>query len=614
MAIGPAHRVAAAPAPAAPRIQSDGELLAQFVKTQDEAAFETLVRRHGPMVFRVCRRVLRDGADAEDAFQATFIVLARKASSVVKRESVSSWLYGVAYRVAVRARSRADRRLFHEQQQVARPSVGNNDELVWRDLRPALDEEVNRLPEKYRSPVVLCYFEGKTNEEAAAQLACPAGTVKVRLMRARDLLRERLTRRGLMMSAGGFGTLLAGEGTAMALPLAMVDGTMQGAVHGRLPAGVQGLVAATVQGMLLARVKQGAAIAVLLAVAAWFLPWGPGSWQRSQSLPPHKAKITSVVLSSDGRLVASIATNDQHVRVRDVTSGREWLIPTADPAAEFHNMLLAPDDSAMTIESFDYPWSTRQPNVKRRVKVVDLATGRERFVLNEADCTLHGARFSADSRELLALTNDPATQRLLLTVRDVQTGAVKRVHRGPTGVRLVTTSQSGDGRTMLLASPDWARQPGQVGARLWDMVAERELATLTETSPGLGFSAFAPDQRSLVVTEADTRVAQDDHGVVVQIWDVRGKRPAKKIVFGPPGSYITRIVFAPDGKTLALPGKIDSRATVKFYDLDSGRELTAIQGTPAEKNGFPALGFSGNGKFLALGAQDGSLSLWRWQR
>src|SRR5262245_17055223 len=161
---------------------TDGQLLEQFVRRQDSAAFETLVRRHGPMVLRVCQRLLRDGPDADDAFQATFIVLVRKAQSIIKLESVASWLYGVAYRVALRAKVRGDRRLARERQ-IDEGSVPGHDggaalEAGVAELRPVLDEELNRLPEKYRAPVVLCYLEGKTNEEAAQYLQWPTGTVK----------------------------------------------------------------------------------------------------------------------------------------------------------------------------------------------------------------------------------------------------------------------------------------------------------------------------------------------------------------------------------------------------------------------------------------------------
>src|SRR5207244_3033628 len=140
---------------------------------RDEAAFEALVRRHGPMVLGVCLRVLRRHADAEDAFQATFLVLARKAASVVPREMLPNWLYGVAQQTAVRARAAAARRRAREKQVTHTPEPAAKPPAPWDDLEPLLDEELSKLPDKYRVPVVLCDLEGKTRKQAAGQLGWP---------------------------------------------------------------------------------------------------------------------------------------------------------------------------------------------------------------------------------------------------------------------------------------------------------------------------------------------------------------------------------------------------------------------------------------------------------
>ena len=176
----------------------DDQLLERFVRLRDETAFEALLHRHGPLVFGVCRKLLYDAHDAEDAFQATFLVLARKAGSVAPRSLLGHWLYGVASRVAARVRQTALRRA-REQSGADLSAVPGAAEKEDSDLAPLLHEEVRRLPDKYRRPVVLCYLEGMTNEEAAHQLRWPVGTVKGRLSRARALLRARLTRRGLAL-------------------------------------------------------------------------------------------------------------------------------------------------------------------------------------------------------------------------------------------------------------------------------------------------------------------------------------------------------------------------------------------------------------------------------
>jgi RNA polymerase sigma factor (sigma-70 family) len=174
-------------------------LLQHFLSQRDESAFAALVERHGPMVLGICRSVLRDAHDAEDVCQATFLVLARKASSIRRPASLASFLHGVAYRLALKARSAARRAPGRPPD---RPAPGPMDELTWRELRQALHDELQALPERYRLPLVLCYLEGKTMADAGRLLRCPTGTVKGRLARARDLLRQRLRRRGLLCAAG----------------------------------------------------------------------------------------------------------------------------------------------------------------------------------------------------------------------------------------------------------------------------------------------------------------------------------------------------------------------------------------------------------------------------
>jgi RNA polymerase sigma factor (sigma-70 family) len=174
---------------------SDGQLLEWFINQREEGAFAALVRRHGPMVMSVCRRVLRNSHDAEDAFQATFLVLAEKAPRLRQPELLANWLYGVAYRTALHARQRASRRSDREREAATLSVSGSDSETESRELRRVLDEELQGLPEKYRAPLVLCYLEGMTNEEAARMLGWPSGSISYRLARGRELLRERLESR-----------------------------------------------------------------------------------------------------------------------------------------------------------------------------------------------------------------------------------------------------------------------------------------------------------------------------------------------------------------------------------------------------------------------------------
>ncbi len=205
----------------------DAQLLERFVKRRDEPAFAALVARHGPMVLGVCRRLVRDAQEAEDAFQATFLILTRKAASIQRQPLLAGWLYGVACRVAIRLRSQTARRRTREQTDADLTVLAAADDGAYSEVRPLVHEEVGRLPDKYRSAVVLCYLEGKTNEEAALQLRWPVGSVKSRLARARELLRTRLGRRGLTLSAGLLTTALAAN-KATASP-GLTDATIRGA-------------------------------------------------------------------------------------------------------------------------------------------------------------------------------------------------------------------------------------------------------------------------------------------------------------------------------------------------------------------------------------------------
>lgn len=246
---------------------TEAELLGRFVARRDEAAFTALLARYGPLVLGVCRRLLPETADADDAFQATFLVLVRRAASIRQPHLLGSWLHGVACRVARRARVRTIRRQVREAALDPDGAVAASAPPADPDLTPVVQEEVGRLPAKYRDAVVLCYLEGRTHEEAARLLGWPVGTVKGRLARARDLLRSRLTRRGLA------GTAVAGMAVAAVPPrlfattveAAMGFAAGKAAAGGTASAAAVALAKGALRTMLLARLKLVAAFAVLLA-------------------------------------------------------------------------------------------------------------------------------------------------------------------------------------------------------------------------------------------------------------------------------------------------------------------------------------------------------------
>lgn len=241
---------------------SDRELLERFMRVRDEAAFETLVRRHGPLVLGVCRRVLGNVADAEDAFQATFLILARRAGSVSWNASIAGWLYQVAYHVSSRARRAAARRQMHELR--APPMTASADSASDRDLRPILDDELHRLPEKYRLPLLLCYVHGRSREEAAEELGWTMGEVKGRLERGREMLRGRLVRRGVLASGAALPALRSEE--ALAVSVNLVSTTVQAVFHGTATAAVSELTQGALQAMFWTKLKRAGIAAALIAL------------------------------------------------------------------------------------------------------------------------------------------------------------------------------------------------------------------------------------------------------------------------------------------------------------------------------------------------------------
>jgi RNA polymerase sigma factor (sigma-70 family) len=242
------------------RPAADRELLWAFAERRDGEAFAELVRRHGGLVHGVCERIL--GADADDAFQATFLVLARKAGSVRRPEVLGNWLYGVAVRCAKRAKARTARRQAREQPVIDWPAPEAGPD--WRDVRPVLDEELARLPERLRAAVVLCELEGVPRPEAAARLGVPEGTLSSRLARGKEALRRRLVRRGITLSAVGVGLVLAAAARA-AVPPGLIEATTAAAVGGVGSTAAVTLANAEVSAMFWSKVLTVGVAAVVLA-------------------------------------------------------------------------------------------------------------------------------------------------------------------------------------------------------------------------------------------------------------------------------------------------------------------------------------------------------------
>ena len=254
---------------------TDAQLIGCFIEHRDEAAFAALVDRHGAMVWGVCRRLL-DHQDAEDAFQSAFLVLSRKAATILPREMVANWLYGVARQTALLARRTVARRQVRERQVAHMPEPGVVPRDTWDDLRPLLDNELGRLPDKYRAVIVLCDLEGKTRTEAARQLGCPEGTVAGWLARARTMLAGRLTKRGVVLSGGSLAAILSQQAAAC-VPGSVVISTIAAATAfaaghtvaaGAISAQVAVLTDGVLKAMLMTKLKIATAVLLVVSIIA----------------------------------------------------------------------------------------------------------------------------------------------------------------------------------------------------------------------------------------------------------------------------------------------------------------------------------------------------------
>jgi RNA polymerase sigma factor (sigma-70 family) len=303
---------------------SDGQLLARFARRRDElseAAFTALVHRHGPMVLRVCCQVVGDRHAAEDAFQTTFLVLARRAGAIRQPELLASWLYGVALRTAREARLRNDRRRRHEltgREDLAASIAGTGDwperAVAGREELAVLHEEVSRLPERYRTAVVLCELEGLNYQEAALRMQCPVGTVGVRLRRARERLRARLSRRGLAPTAAIVTALASAEAASVWMPAALVDTTAEAAAQyaatGLASGSIAALATAVLRGLTMARFKT--ATRTLLAVGAGaVLGWFALRHPACGPTPAAYVSTESVIDSAPSTIVSPVGTTDR---------------------------------------------------------------------------------------------------------------------------------------------------------------------------------------------------------------------------------------------------------------------------------------------------------------
>jgi RNA polymerase sigma factor (sigma-70 family) len=561
----------------------DAVLLERFVRRRDEDAFAALVARHGRMVLATCRRVLRDAHRADDAFQATWLVLARKAGSLRRPEALAAWLYGTARRLALRCR-RDDARAqqWATGSRLGAPAPRCVDplaEITARELLFALDEEVQRLPEVYRLPVLLCSLEGRTQEEAAHILGWAAGSVKGRLERGRKRLHARLARRGLTLSAA-LACLEAAHGVFLGLPPATAAGLARAALAfaagDPAAAGIAAPVAALVNEGLrsLSSAKLAAGIVLVLAVAL-----AVGSvMMMAQGPPPQPERGPRPVVKPQER--------KDPVAVQPARTDR-FGDPLPDKAiARLGTVRFRPGFSSLALAISPDGKTLASGNARGRgVGLWDTATGRPLHLLRG---DAQSVAFAPDGKQLFTAGY----------VRAIDVAAGKELRRFGANFYALKVALSPDGRVLAAA--------GDGNVLLIEAATFKQLRQLP-VQGGTIYSnlAFSPDGQML---------AAGSTGKGVRVWDLSGGA-GPRYLKGHRGE-VWCVAFAPRGKLLASASE---DKTVRLWDPDTGKELRQLKGHIGWAN---ALAFAPDGKTLASGGADRTIRLWdpatgkelrRWQ-
>jgi RNA polymerase sigma factor (sigma-70 family) len=586
--------------PAAEEGPTDGELLERFVHERDDAAFEELVRRHGPMVHGVCRRLLIHAEDVEDAFQATFMVLVRKADSIRKRESAASWLYGVALRVARRARAALSRRREREQR-AARPEAVHPDE-AWHELRPVLDASVALLPEKYRVLVVLCYMEGKTYEEAARLLALAKGTVSTRLTQAREMLRRHLKRRGIALSLALLATLLERNAAPAAvpprLPARALDAAHSAAGYGGAASpGAAELVNYVLRGQALLKPVTVAVLAsfLLLGGVGFFVwqKWGPGRaggnaakqvWEQREALEGHGSIAWRMNFSPDARLLVTQAGSlDMAIHVWNTQTWKEDIRPIrADDGSMQMFVAFTPDSRSILTMPVDFQIPGQPARGDGSIRLWDAETGKQRMRFPGGGAAI----LAPDGKSLAVIRSDHSVHVIELpTGRD---RALPEVPLQPASTlafspdsKLLAVGSTGD-TIVLYDTSTWQER---------DRLAENALPTLD--------LAFSPDGSKLAILHGSLPNVEP-FVRDVEVWQVGTKEHVTL-----PRHEATMMAFTPDGAALVTS---DRRDVIHFWDPSDGK-LRHEMGDDQSLGRLLRLVFSPDGKSIVVALKDRSVQI-----
>jgi RNA polymerase sigma factor (sigma-70 family) len=589
---------------------SDATLLGRFVCGRDQEAFAALVARHGPMVYRLCRRVLGDGPAAEDVAQATFVVLARKAAGIRHPETLAAWLHGVAYRLALKARAAEARRRQVESRHVPNTPSSTADplaEVSARELLIVLDAELQGLPERYRLPVILCCLEGRSQPEAARLLGWTPGSVKGRLERGRALLHRRLVRRGLTLSAALW-TLEAARGTTTArLPAELTASVMRAvetitssvALKTKFALVLVLMIGAFAggAGLLASRERQRPEKATTPVANAPGSPQaaGPRTDRYGDPLPPGAlARLGTVRLRPglSARLLACLPDRKTFLSVATEDDGMAvctWKLSTGEllrrhekPTRLLRAVALSPDKTTLAVAGRDLG------ETEFRVRLWDVATAKLTGELKGVGQTWALA-YTPDGKSLATAGQDNS-----LRLWDLATGAERR-HFGDNKQKWINLAFSPDGK--VLAS---INALGDL-IQLWDTATGEVLHAFKTTGGYDRTIAFSPDGKTFAAGNPENKI--------IHLWDVHSGEKVRELE----AQLATfALAFSPDGKILATGDarqeeKKLTSSVIRLWDLSSGRELRQLRGHVFGTN---QLTFTPDGKRLLSAGGGGVIRLW----
>ncbi len=623
--------------------RTDAELLERFLARGDsdaEDAFATLVARHGPMVLGVCRRMLPASHDAEDAFQATFLVLARRAASIVRRERVASWLYGVAVRTAQVARRRVARQRAAERRLMNETSEAKSEPAEDReDLLPILDEELNRLPHRYRVALVACELEGKPRREAARQLGIPEGTLSTHLARGRKLLRERLQRRGVSLGVGPIAGL-AGPLVENAVPERLIGPTVRAALVDSSAAGATAIVTTAVSSlaervlkmMFLARLSL--VVAALTTAAAGMatavaLGWPPTAAESpkadsTRAGPADKAgaakdrfgdplpegtvarlgsirfrggdrPVSAMRFSPDGQTLVTVS-RDWLLRLWETKTGRllHEVLPGSGSASSSVGIAFSPDGKQIALSGMERAGGDK-PGYEPVRLVVDATSGREmrRLPATDRDVIL-ALDFTPDGKSLMSLAHS----------------GVFRIEEIDSGAEILRREFPRDGTGSLALSPDGNLVAIWTGANtkklyLWDWQGADEPREVKVPRQRINGPVFSPDGKTLL--------AWDNLGRFVYEWDVATGDLKNEIALRD-DVFPNGAAFSPDGQTIAVSDYGNQRGKnfsggVLLIERATGK---LVRGLPTPGTSAKEVVFSTDGRWLAAVGGVG-VHVWDWR-